>query len=187
MKLKCFILRYGHPARRALGNFPIAGFVSPQTPARVSGVRGGTQQGAVKLPTCTAFSGHLALRATWPLEGGSVNRCFKTPVIIANTGYRKGLSRKLGCGKIAALFLHVPTGRGDRPASPPEFFRISLFEKLFRPGNTYLPSPPLARRPQGARRGTPTWPLPDSSSKTMPAQRPTMGKRPVFKVRSFKL
>jgi hypothetical protein len=32
---------------------------------------------------------------------------FKTPVIIANTGYRKGLSRKLGCGKPAAFFLQV--------------------------------------------------------------------------------
>jgi hypothetical protein len=42
-------------------------------------------------------------------EGGSVNRCFKTPVITANAGYRKGLSRKLGYGKIAALFLHIPT------------------------------------------------------------------------------
>jgi hypothetical protein len=38
--------------------------------------------------------------------------CFKTPVIIANTGYRKGLSRNVGCGKIAALFLHIPTSRG---------------------------------------------------------------------------
>jgi hypothetical protein len=54
------------------------------------------------------------------IEGGSVNRCFKTPgVIIANTGYRKGLPRKLGYGKIVALFLHIPTGRGDRPASSP--------------------------------------------------------------------
>ena len=61
------------------------------------------------------------------VEGGSVNRCFKTPVIIANTGYRKGLSRKLGCEKIAALFLHIPTSRGDRPASPLDFsaFRFS--------------------------------------------------------------
>jgi hypothetical protein len=48
-----------------------------------------------KLP-CTVFRS---------VEGGSVNRCFKTPVIIANAGYRKGLFRKLGCGKIAALFL----------------------------------------------------------------------------------
>ena len=46
---------------------------------------------------------------TFDLEGGSVNRCFKTPVIIANTGCRKRLSRKLGCGKIAALFLNIPT------------------------------------------------------------------------------
>jgi hypothetical protein len=47
-----------------------------------------------------------------PLEGGSVNRCFKTPVITANAGHRKGLSRKLDYGKIAALFLHIPTSRG---------------------------------------------------------------------------
>jgi hypothetical protein len=57
------------------------------------------------------------------IEGGSVNRCFKTPVIIANTGYRKGLPRKLGCGKIAAPFLNIPTSRRDRPASPPDFSR----------------------------------------------------------------
>jgi hypothetical protein len=65
-----------------------------------------------------------------PLEGGSVNRCFKTPVIIANTEYRKGLSRKLGCGKIAALFLHIPTSRGDRLASPPDF-SASRFSRNF--------------------------------------------------------
>jgi hypothetical protein len=64
------------------------------------------------------------------VEGGSVNRCFKTPVIIANTGYRKGLSRKLGYGKIAALFLHIPTSRGDRPASPPNF-SASRFSRNF--------------------------------------------------------
>jgi hypothetical protein len=64
------------------------------------------------------------------VEGGSVNRCFKTPVIITNTGYRKGLSRKLSCGKIAALFLHIPTSRGDRPASPPDFSE-SRFSRKF--------------------------------------------------------
>jgi hypothetical protein len=64
------------------------------------------------------------------VEGGSVNRCFKTPVIIANTGYRKGPSQKLSYGKIAALFLHIPTGRGDRPASPPDF-SASCFSRKF--------------------------------------------------------
>jgi hypothetical protein len=76
------------------------------------------------------------------IEGGSVNRCFKTPVIIANTGYRKGLSRKLGCGKSRLSSYIFPRaveiGRRLLP-----IFRTSLFEKLFRPGNTYLPSPPL--------------------------------------------
>jgi hypothetical protein len=52
---------------------------------------------------------------TFDLEGGSVNTCFKKPVIIANTGYRKRPSQKLGYGKIAALFLNIPTSRGDRP------------------------------------------------------------------------
>jgi hypothetical protein len=32
--------------------------------------------------------------------GGSVKRCFKIPVTIANAGHRKELSRKPGCGKI---------------------------------------------------------------------------------------
>jgi hypothetical protein len=69
---------------------------------------------------------------TVEVEGGSVNRCFKTPVIIANTGYRKGLSRKLSYGKIAALFLHIniPMSRGDRPASPPNL-SASRFSRNF--------------------------------------------------------
>jgi hypothetical protein len=79
---------------------------------------------------------------TFDLEGGSVNRCFKTPVIIANTGYRKGLSRKLGCGKIAALFLHIPTSRGDRPASPPDF-SASRFSRNFSDLETPIYRAPL--------------------------------------------
>jgi hypothetical protein len=78
------------------------------------------------------------------VEGGSVNRCFKTPVIISNTGYRKRLSRKLGCGKIAALFLHVPTSRGDinRPASPPDF-SVSRFSRNFYDLETPIYRAPL--------------------------------------------
>ena len=46
---------------------------------------------------------------TSSIEGGSVNRCFKVPVIIANTGtgYKKGLPRILGSGKPAAFPLHI--------------------------------------------------------------------------------
>jgi hypothetical protein len=73
------------------------------------------------------------------VEGGSVNRCFKTPVIIAYTGYRKGLSRKLGCGKIAALFLHtvfpraVEIGRSLLPIFPHLAFRetFTAWKHLF--------------------------------------------------------
>jgi hypothetical protein len=88
------------------------------------------------------------IQYTTVLEGGSVNRCFlcfKTPVIIANTGYRrKGLSRKLGCGKIAALalFLHIPTSRGDRPASPPDF-PASRFSRNFSDLETPIYRAPL--------------------------------------------
>ena len=64
------------------------------------------------------------------VEAGSVNRFFKTPVIFANTGYGKGLSRKLGCGKIAALFLHITTGLGIRPASSPDFSASRFFRKF---------------------------------------------------------
>jgi hypothetical protein len=52
------------------------------------------------------------------------------PVIIANAGHRKELPRKLGCGKIAAFFLHIPTSCGDRPASPPDF-SASRFSRNF--------------------------------------------------------
>ena len=76
------------------------------------------------------------------IEGGSVNRCFKTPVMIADTGYRKGLSRKLGYGKIAALFLHIPTSRGDRPASPPDF-SASRFSRNFSDLETPIYRAPL--------------------------------------------
>jgi hypothetical protein len=79
------------------------------------------------------------------LEGGSVNRFFKIPVIIANTGYRKGLSRKPGCGKIAALFLHIPTSRGDRPASPPNF-SASRFSRKFSDLETPIYRAPLYRK-----------------------------------------
>jgi hypothetical protein len=44
---------------------------------------------------------------------------FKTPVTIANTGYRKRPSQKLGSGKPATCFLNIPTSRGDRAASHP--------------------------------------------------------------------
>jgi hypothetical protein len=67
---------------------------------------------------------------------------FKKPVIIANTGYRKGLSRKLGYGKIAALFLHIPTSRGDRPASPPDF-SASRFSRNFSDLETPIYRAPL--------------------------------------------
>jgi hypothetical protein len=78
------------------------------------------------------------------LEGGSVNRCFKTPVITANTGYRKRLSRKLGCRKIAAHFLHIPTSRGDRSASPPDF-PASYFSRNFSDLETPIYRAPLYR------------------------------------------
>jgi hypothetical protein len=76
------------------------------------------------------------------IEGGSVNRSFKTPVIIANTGHRKGPSRKLGCGKIAAHFLHIPTSRGDRSASPPDF-SVSYFSRKFSDLDTHIYRAPL--------------------------------------------
>ena len=79
---------------------------------------------------------------TFDLEGGSVNRCFKTPVIIANAGCRKRLSRKLGYGKIAALFLNIPTSRGDRPASPPGF-SASRFSRNFSDLETPIYRAPL--------------------------------------------
>jgi hypothetical protein len=52
-------------------------------------------------------------------------------------------NRKLGSGKPAAFFLHtyydIPTNRGDKPEAgvSSRVFRITLFEKIFRPGNTY--------------------------------------------------
>jgi hypothetical protein len=79
---------------------------------------------------------------TFDLEGGSVKRCFKTPVVIANAGCRKRLSRKLGYGKIAALFLNVPTSRGDRPASPPGF-SASRFSRKFSDLETPIYRAPL--------------------------------------------
>ena len=79
---------------------------------------------------------------TFDLEGGSVKRCFKTPVVIANAGYRKRLSRKLGYGKIAALFLNIPTSRGDRPASPPGF-SASRFSRNFSDLETPIYRAPL--------------------------------------------
>jgi hypothetical protein len=85
---------------------------------------------------------------TFDLEGGSVNRCFKTPVIIANAGCRKRLSRKLGyciTGKIAALFLNIPTSRGDRPASPPGF-SASRFSRNFSDLETPIYRAPLYMR-----------------------------------------
>ena len=86
---------------------------------------------------------------TFDLEGGSVNRCFKTPVIIANAGCKKRLSRKptglqvlYRCGKIAALFLNIPTSRGDRPASPPGF-SASRFSRNFSDLETPIYRAPL--------------------------------------------
>jgi hypothetical protein len=78
--------------------------------------------------------------------GSGLNGCFKAPVTIANVGCRRGLSvsRKLGSGKSAAFSLDVPTGRGDRSASPPGF-SAPRFSKIFRPGNTHSPSPPLPK------------------------------------------
>ena len=76
------------------------------------------------------------------IEGGSVIRCFKKPVIIANTGYRKGLSQKLGSGKPEAFFLHIPTGRGGRSASPPEF-SASYFSRKFSDLETPIYRAPL--------------------------------------------
>jgi hypothetical protein len=78
------------------------------------------------------------------IEGGSANiiGVLKTPVIIANTGHRKGLSRKLGCGKIAPLFLHIPTSRGDRSASPPDF-PASYFSRKFSDLETPIYRAPL--------------------------------------------
>jgi hypothetical protein len=84
------------------------------------------------------------------IEGGSVSRCFKTPVIIANTGYRKGLSRRLSCGKIAALFLHIPTSRGDRPAPPPGF-SAPRFSRNFSDLETPIYRAPLDIIPETSR------------------------------------
>ena len=50
--------------------------------------------------------------------------------LIANTGYRKGISRKLGSGKPAAFFLHIPTSRGGRSAPPPEFSASYIPRKI---------------------------------------------------------
>jgi hypothetical protein len=54
----------------------------------------------------------------------------KTPVIIANTGHRKGLSRELGYGKPAASFLHIPASHGGSSAPPPGF-PASCFSRKF--------------------------------------------------------
>jgi hypothetical protein len=80
------------------------------------------------------------------IEGGSVNRCFKTPVIIANTGYRKGLQNlENWAAEKSRLSSHISPRAVEIGRCLLPIFRISLFEKLFRPGNTYfyLPSPPL--------------------------------------------
>jgi hypothetical protein len=82
------------------------------------------------------------------VEGDSVNVAvcvFKTPVATANTGFRKELPQKPGSGKPTNFFLCIPTGRGDRSASPPEF-SASHFSRKFpdlRPGKNLfiMPSP----------------------------------------------
>jgi hypothetical protein len=68
-------------------------------------------------------------------RGGSVNRCFKAPVIIANADYRKGLfniSKTRQRETSGFLPKCVPTSRGDRPApaSPPKF-SVSYFSMKF--------------------------------------------------------
>jgi hypothetical protein len=77
------------------------------------------------------------------VEGDSVNRCFKTPVIIANTGYctEKGYLENWAAEKSRPSSYIFPRaveiGRRLLP--------IPVSPQLFRPGNTYLPmpSPPL--------------------------------------------
>jgi hypothetical protein len=83
-------------------------------------------------------NGHLgAMGVVIEIEGGSVNRCFKTPVIIANTGYRKGLSRKLGYGKSRLSSYIFPRaveiGRRLLPIFPPLAFRenFTTWKHLF--------------------------------------------------------
>ena len=59
-------------------------------------------------------------------------------------GTEKGyLKKKLGSGKPAAFFLHIPISREGRSASPPEFSASRFSRIFFRPGSTYVPSPPL--------------------------------------------
>ena len=71
------------------------------------------------------------------IEGNSVNRSFKTPVTIASREYRvlgtEKITLKTGLlylyGKIAAFFLNIPTNRGDRPPSPPDFYVFCFSRK----------------------------------------------------------
>ena len=48
----------------------------------------------------------------------------------ARARYREGLFQKLDSGKRAAFSLHIPTSRGGRSASPPEF-SASRFSRKF--------------------------------------------------------
>jgi hypothetical protein len=57
-------------------------------------------------------------------------------------GYSTPQNPKLGSGKPATFFLHNPTSRGDRPASPPEF-SASHFSR----NNSDLETPIVLVRP----------------------------------------
>jgi hypothetical protein len=57
------------------------------------------------------YGGADVMERSCAMARGKDINSFKAPVIIANAGYRKGLSRKLGSGIPAAFFLHIPASR----------------------------------------------------------------------------
>jgi hypothetical protein len=88
----------------------------------------------------------LVLSST--LQGGSVNRRFKTPVIIANTGplYRKRAISETGLrenrGSVPTYFHEPWPWRYNRPASPPDF-PASRFSRSFSDLETPIYRAPL--------------------------------------------
>jgi hypothetical protein len=102
------------------------------------------------------------------------------PVQIANIGYRKGLSRKLGYGKIAAFFLRFPTYRGDRSASPPGF-SASYFSRNFPDlGTTIYRAPSITRLLYA--KGHPNHEAVSPSAMNIPNKQPDAKRRVLYTV-----